>query len=293
VTFENLRRRSDIYPAPTLDANGFPVGWAPSSTVDEEWGRYQIVVDGVDVTFFRGSFTQLGSMTWNEPFDDNTVDLIFGMIGPFETPGTGALSWMRNGVDVDIYHVRPDGSVDHDNPIFEGRALVREVNVGARQAGGGEGHGGGGDSTDFNRIIHCLGAIYAADLLIKPPGFATTADPNQQAVDVGTTIAGELNSRSTAGTVHLGHCGVVDTGVLLASKGSGTQLINGYIQDLLGQSTVAPLPGSGFAVVGMAPRPDGAGYWLVAADGTVVTFAGGTFYGGSMVGRPLVAATSG
>lgn len=279
MTTVNLTRRSDIYPAPTLDANGFPVGWVPTSSVEEEWGRWQIVVDGVDVTFFRDKYTQLGTMTWNEPFGDSTVDLIFGMIGPFEPPGTGSLSWLRNGVDVDIYHVRPDGTADHDNPIFEGRALVREVNV--------------GDSTGFSRVVHCLGAIYAADLLIKPPGFAITDDPNQPALDVGTLIATELNSRSTAGTVHLGVCAEVATGVLLASKGSGTQLINGYVQDLLGQAAVAPLPGLGFAVVGIASRPDGGGYWVAAEDGTVIAFEGRTFYGGSMVGRPLNNAVSG
>jgi peptidoglycan hydrolase-like protein with peptidoglycan-binding domain len=281
----NFERISWVYPAPALDAMGLPVNWQPTSTVREDWGRYQIVVDGVDVTFFRGFPTLMGSMAWNEPFGDNTLDITFPQVGPWEVPGAGAITWMRNGVDVEVWHVRPDGS--RGPVIFEGRALVRETNVSARSAGGGEGHGGGSEQTDFGKTLHVLGAIYAADLVIKTPSLAITNDPANQAADIGQLISTELNNRSSAGMIHLGPCGNVVTGIEVASKGSGNQLINGYVQDLLGQGSVVPLPSPGAGVVGLAVRPDGGGYWVTADDGTVVAFGTGTFYGGSMVGRAL------
>jgi hypothetical protein len=39
-------------------------------------------------------------------------------------------------------------------------------------------------------------------------------------------------------------------------------------------------------IVGVAPTPDGHGYWLVASDGGVFSFGDANFYG-SMGGKPL------
>jgi hypothetical protein len=78
----------------------------------------------------------------------------------------------------------------------------------------------------------------------------------------------------------------------LQITGSGTQLVNGFIQDCLGQGSVSPIPTPGSLVVAMAARPDGGGYWLAAQDGTVAVFNLFTPYYGSMVGQPLDAAIS-
>jgi hypothetical protein len=48
--------------------------------------------------------------------------------------------------------------------------------------------------------------------------------------------------------------------------------------------------------VGMAAAPDGAGYWLVAADGGIFTFGDAPFYGstgGISLDRPIVGMASG
>jgi hypothetical protein len=39
-------------------------------------------------------------------------------------------------------------------------------------------------------------------------------------------------------------------------------------------------------IVGMAPTPDGKGYWLVGSDGGIFTFGDATF-DGSRSGQPL------
>jgi len=45
-------------------------------------------------------------------------------------------------------------------------------------------------------------------------------------------------------------------------------------------------------VVGIAPTPDGDGYWLAAVDGGVFAFGSAPFEG-SMAGKPLVQAVTG
>src|ERR1700722_10609051 len=118
LTDVNLQRVSAVFPAPTLDSNSLPVDWVPTSTIEEDWGRYQIVVGEVDVTFFRGFATQLGDMSWAEPFGDDTADIIFPQISPWDELGTGDLAWCVPGANVEIYKVEPDGTVDVSNPMF-------------------------------------------------------------------------------------------------------------------------------------------------------------------------------
>ena len=291
-----LRRISAIYPSPTLDSTGRPVAWEPTSTVDEDWGRYMIVFDGVDVTFFRGLATQLGTMVWNEPFGDDTLDVLFPQITPLEELGTGALSWLVEGVAVEVYHVLPDGSVDYAHPMFEGRWTTEEITLNERRQGTGSGGQQGTEQQSHFLTAHCLGAIYCADLQVKTPAFVTkvATDPTTGNLvaapqDIGLLISGELNNRSQAGYLQLAPCADATTGVDVSDKGSGTQLVNGYLQDLLAQGSVAPIPTPGSNVVGMAARPDKGGYWLVADDSSVLVFGSRTFYGGSMLGTTLTA----
>ncbi len=297
----NLTRVSAIYPPPSLDALSRPVGWGPTSTITEDWGRYQIVFNGVDVTFFRGKATVMGTMTWNEPFADDTVDFLFGQITPWDVPGTGDLWWLVNGVPIEVFHVLPDGTVDYANPMFEGRYMTEEDTSKDRSHTSGSGGAQGTEDSNYYLTAHCLGAIYACDVQIRTPMFVLSVvpDPTNPGSlkagpdDIGQRIAGELNERALQRLTQLAICQPVNTGVFVSDLGSGTQLINGYIQDQLAQGAVAPVPTPGFNVVGIAVRPDDGGYLLAASDSSVLTFGKRTFFGGSELGFPLVAAFSG
>jgi len=296
-----MQRSSDIYPSPTLDDLSRPINWVPTSTVQEDWGSYQIVVSGVDVTFFRNMATQLGQMVMNEPFGDDTVDLIFPQVTPWDEPGSGDLTWLVLGAPIEIYQVLPDGSADTANPMFEGRYASEEDTLGPRTTGTGQGGEQGTERQASFMVAHCLGAIYCADLQIKTPVFVTQVATDRTTgnlvaapTDIGTLISNEMNTRSqTNRTVQLGYCTPVITGVVVSDKGSGTQLVNGYLQDLLAQGAVSPVPTPGSNVTGIALRPDRGGYWLVADDSSVLVFGARTFYGGSEVGTTLNALFSG
>jgi hypothetical protein len=299
-----LQRVSEIYPAPDLDDLSRPIDWVPTSTVQEDWGSFQIVFGGVDVTFLRGMATELGPMVWNEPFGDDTVDIIFPQITPFDSLGAGDLAWLRPGAPIEVYKVNPDGSIDHENPLFEGRFGSEEDNLAQRVTGTGQGGQQGTEQQASYLTCHCLGAIYCADLEIKTPAFIVNViqDPTNpgtyigQPQDIGLLISGELNRRSqvvaddgTPGrqTVQLARCKPVMTGCVVTDNGSGTQLVNGYFQDLLAQGSVAPQQTDGSNITGIALRPDDGGYWLVGDDSSVLTFGPRTFYGGNMLGQTL------
>ncbi|HVC70934.1 MAG TPA: N-acetylmuramoyl-L-alanine amidase [Acidimicrobiales bacterium] len=72
----------------------------------------------------------------------------------------------------------------------------------------------------------------------------------------------------------------------LAGSAAGTTA--GGVLNFGGAGSFGSLQGTDLAapVVGMAPTPDGGGYWLVASDGGVFTF-GDAVFGGSAAGSPL------
>src|SRR5690625_393590 len=49
-----VERLSERMPAPVLDSKGMPIDWSPSSVVQERVGRFQVVVEGTDITYWNG-----------------------------------------------------------------------------------------------------------------------------------------------------------------------------------------------------------------------------------------------
>ncbi len=139
-----LRRESLIFDRPTKFGKfREAIDWVPVNTISSEWGKLQIIIGGVDVTYFRGHPTELGSWSSNEPNGDAATSITFPQISWWERPNHGEISWTQAGKDVTILLVRPDGST---KTLFEGLNVSHVYN--------GQGLGVG---------LDVLGVLYQAD----------------------------------------------------------------------------------------------------------------------------------
>jgi hypothetical protein len=55
-----------------------------------------------EITLFRDAPVQIGSVSTQDPFTDQTASLSFPMITTFDTPGVGDLDWLVPNCDIDI-----------------------------------------------------------------------------------------------------------------------------------------------------------------------------------------------
>lgn len=82
----------------------YPVSWSAIQR-----SRQQIVVDGVDVTFFRGVRTPDVTYTLTSPLRYGPGHLDLPQVAAcFETPGVGDLAWLREGAPVEVNLVLDD-----------------------------------------------------------------------------------------------------------------------------------------------------------------------------------------
>jgi len=97
----------------TYNDQGLPEN--PSAlVVAKECDRDRIVVDGVDLTFFRGIHTPTPGFLLTEPFGYGSTTIAFPQVSPaLEAAafGTGSLSWVRLDAPVVIERVNASGSV--------------------------------------------------------------------------------------------------------------------------------------------------------------------------------------
>jgi len=211
-----IKRVSPVMPAPTLDSVGRPVQpWAPSSTTVADLGRLRLLVSNVDVTFFRFVPFELVSLDDAEPFGDATAVFEFPQITPFDTLGSGALSWLTRFAPVLLQLVAADDSTVLDT-LWVGQAASIDRTDGGGQSG---------------LQLSCTGSLMQAQLAQhQPPFFIDTP------VDVGQMIANVLN-----GTVSRRFATVtaVTTGVTTRTKGDRSQTRLAYVQSLLATATDA------------------------------------------------------
>lgn len=199
-----LRRVSEVWPTPTLDANGFPVDWAPTSRVDQIYGRIQVVVEGTDISTLFGAPLPVPSWSRGEPFGSLSATIRVPQITAFHQLGTGALSWCRKGANVDIRLIRKG----QDNV----RAFCGYISTFGHDV----------DSGDFT--IECVGALFQADQQVRLP--ATDTSPK----DIGTVIRSTLNS-----VVGRRYRAVPrrKTGCKTSVLGAWEPRVTGYVQQLL------------------------------------------------------------
>lgn len=151
-----LKRVSAVMPGPALDGLGRPVDWTPTSTVEEDWGRLQVLFGTTDVTFLRDVACVVESWSTAEPFGDETAVIRFPQISPFDELGVGDLAAFDDGCNVTINRVYFDSA--HNQEAAEGlwHGLWVSEEIEHDEAGGG---------TTF----HCLGVLYEADLRLAKP----------------------------------------------------------------------------------------------------------------------------
>lgn len=203
-----VKRVSVVYPAPTLDAAGRPVNWVPTSQVTEDWGRLQVIMNGVDVSYYRNIPAQVKNWVKNEPFGFARADIGFPQISPME----GLPPFLGNWVNVDIRLVRPNGSVKN---LWLGMFADEEDALSS---------GGSGLSAQL------IGALYQADLYHMPPSLTPNHD-----IDIGQIIHDELDPAKRPNLRTLPVAGPL-IGRNTKSGGSWDSLLTGYIQGLLDQT---------------------------------------------------------
>lgn len=168
VPVDPIRRVSEVMPAPTLDQRGNPVDWEPLEVRQGLVGHLQIVVEGVDITYYGDAETPFPSFSRVEPFGSDQATIQLPTITAFHQPGEGWLWWCREGANVDIRLARSDGTT---RSMFAGVVVA----LGHRE-----------DEGAFS--LDCLGVVFAADLQLRPPPFLTTPQ------DAGQIVPAVLNT---------------------------------------------------------------------------------------------------
>lgn len=195
-----IRRVSEIMPAPTLDDRGNPVDWAPTRVINEPYAHLQVVVEGVDITWWDG--VPIPTPVWDrqEPFGSGTAAIELPQITAFHT----LPDWCRAGANVDIRLVRLDNTII---PRFSGVLM----SFGHR-------------AEDGVFTLECPGVVFADDFQLRQPAFLTAPR------DIGHVVAEVLNT-----TVSKRHADVtpVTTGCLTGVLGGWEPKITGYVTQLL------------------------------------------------------------
>lgn len=213
----NLKRISHLYPQPVLhDTRRTPINWQPSNSIIAEWGTIKVLMNGVDVTNFRGVPCQVVSWSIAEPFGYKTAAIRFPQIHSWEE----LPSWLEEWASVEIKLVRPDNSEGH---LWRGLHASEEDIL---------------DDSGSGFTVHCLGALYQADLYLKKPRLGPPVDE-----DLWTIIQRELNPSSPgdatapdrSGSRWLAPTGAM-TGITFQQQGSWEPLLTGFIADLLGKA---------------------------------------------------------
>jgi len=248
------RRHSEIMPAPVLGTNGWPVGWAPESTIEAEWGYHQLVVGDVDLSFFRDKPALIQRLEGGEPFGPTVAAVDFPQISPFEHPGDGDLAWWREFAPVEIARIAPGGA----------RTVIWEGDLGSLE----DSVGRSGSTTG----LHALGVLYRADLYRKFPPFVDDVK------DLGWRVADELNAMIHDRSLPLARVTRVTTGIPSRDHGAWDPVLTGWVQNLLAtaytddgeQWTLGWQPGRR-AVIRLKDRETA--HWTVSTGGRGVELA--------------------
>ncbi len=144
------------------------VGWRPR-IIDSVWGYYQIIVGGVDVTYYRDVITKPSRLTWAEPFGAATAELNFPQISPFEwKPG-----WMFWGAHVDVWHVDENFNRVGEFPMWEGLLVATAASS---------------DDSTYGLTASCIGALFQLDFYKKKPDIGR----GWKNTDIGISIQDDI-----------------------------------------------------------------------------------------------------
>lgn len=214
VDVDNVETVQVVMPAPTL-SEGRPVDWTPTSVTRVDWGRLQVVIDGQDVTFFRGAPINVESWQKAEPFGDANAFLQVPQVTMFEDFGSGDLTWLKQWADVEIFRIPPSGSKEL---VFEG--MIASFNASQ-------------DADTNNLTVECIGALYQLDLYVRAPKFIEDYLLNEIAIrgqfNLGTRPHLRCNVLHNAAPA----ASATMSGFITRNTGSWDKALSGYVQGLL------------------------------------------------------------
>ncbi len=194
-----------------LDRLGRPVDWTVSQVLAADWGTVRVFAGSalagmVDVTYFRGVQTQVKSWSYVEPFGYGPAEISFPQISPYDSLGTGDLSWFVQGMDINLVRLQPDGSTQV--PLWEGFAASWEPEQ---------------TDTGYEFGLHLQGALHQATLEPHPPSWL------HRRVDIGVSIGEALNRVPGR---RYGELPFTLTNITTRNRGSWQTVLD-YVQELL------------------------------------------------------------
>lgn len=133
-------------------------------SVEENWGRLRILIGEpgaamVDCTFFRGIPTLVQSVSWSDPFSDETLVIQFPQISPFEQYGVGALAWLGPFSNVVLQRVHPDGVTT--STLWEGLTVEYQQNL---------------DERAGTLTVTCIGILHQVGFYVRAPKSSRAPD---------------------------------------------------------------------------------------------------------------------
>lgn len=204
-------RRSYSYTAPSVNtATWQMVKQTKTLIVAEKWGTWQIIVDGVDVTYFRDARTRMRGLSRAQPGGPEQLTLIFPRAFPFEAPGGTSLPWLRDGAAVTIRKRNSDRSLSAAIAWeYDIHRLVPVVT---------------GD--DWHWEADCKGFVHSTEQKVHQPPTTFFTDA---ATDIGTRVAQILYYTGRK----FSRVPKVVTGILTGLRGSLSQSKMSAVLDLL------------------------------------------------------------
>jgi len=194
-----VRRYSEVMPTPTLGDHGFPVDWVPTDVTDADWGTLQVVIEGVDVTYWDDVPIPFPTWERGEPFGAVQATLQFPQVTTFHT----LPAWCESGASVEIGFNRSSGYYQSWTGVIDKFSHSED---------------------DGTFTVSARGSVFVTDLQLRQPGWS----PAPQ--DIGTVIADVLNSAVSRRTED---CEPVVTGCRTSVLGGWEPRVTGYIQQLL------------------------------------------------------------
>jgi hypothetical protein len=210
-----IKRVSNTWPAsPSNVTKGG--SWLPTgSPVIEDWGTFALVIDGQELTTFRGVPVEIVKWIEAEPFGPGNASLSVPSIIPIkDKAGVDDLTWLVAGSAVDIYRLHPDGTT---KTLMWGGEIVS--------------WDWGYDENSRMITVECQGAVWAG------AGNQQYHAPMwRDSTDRGTVIADTLNNIKSRRYAAVSR---VTTGIYTTQLGSWESKAIDYVQELLSEMTVA------------------------------------------------------
>lgn len=116
----------------------------------------------VDITKFRGVPTQIGNLSYSDPFSDATASFSLPAVTGLDRPGTGDLAWLVPFSNVDIIEYDAD------------TALPTGMNW--------EGFYVSEDQSEAGLTCQCQGALFQLDAILAKPTFPTQPIPYEHVI---------------------------------------------------------------------------------------------------------------